>query len=1215
MNESMQQQSERLEQLVVLTRRRLRRNAVLAGLCLSIIAMVGWLAVAAVLDMLLVLPVPARLAVWAVLWTLVVASLAAMVLWPTFRPMKLEQIAFRIENIIGRMHNRLVTVIDLRRTGRIDARAEPFAGRLIEQTTQRLAGYRVDAVADPKPVRHVALAAAATVVLTLLLLLAMPLRMSTAVMRVLLPRRPIPPVSSVQLTAHPGDAEVLQGDPLRVWATARPGDVEQLILRLQSDDGKTLSYPMQREGEGTFAFTLSAVNTSYDYRIAGGGTWTVPSRITMVRRPVIDKLAAEVQLPDCMKLPQRRPVDERLAEISAPAGATIHLAAIVTGDPTEGSIHLFEADTLATQETQSRETLWFDDDLPADAELSGKWRWTGESTYSGTRAHTFSWARKPYGFRTRLVRLAVGPQDTFFLYARLDTAKPPARLTVRVPVEGKTHELLWDSPQSPLSQEEKQGKHYLGHLPSSGSWRRLEAPGSIFEPDEKKPPAQLAGLSFEIDDGAILFDRAGTLRQVTREVKKTELKRVATLPMERDELTGRWTGSFLAVDGHFTVAFRNHLGHPSAPIKPIPVIATADQAPTVVVERPGRDLTLAEPQTVPLTIRVFDDYGVADVSIQTGAGPDDLADTRSVAEYGEPKTSRLAVASLDARAMNLAPGQSVTYRVLARDFAGQETVSEPFRIEIATPEGDAAQQALRDRHALGGILEDIGQLVELDEQLSVSALALIDTLPEGADIEVSDAGVITLLNPDGTSMTADEIRELLTGWEEDLTDEERRELAETREQIRKERGQLLSLSQSLFDAAGADQAMLILPADAEALRAMAARAREMGHMMPALDDQDVLDEELLAWLDSLRGFSDEGQDEMRQLQQQLQHLMVARQSLAASPAQSQRQLDAIMAQFQAQRAMRQIRALDGYLQSQQQLLQQMRQRVAVAREETEAAAPPELDELSRQQQEELDPEALELVQRARELLAKRLTKMRENQELLPPGPWAPPGRREEVAPVEQDTPEEDPQENQRPPDLNAVKRQIDDLAQEEELDWWDMPVDVPQTPFTLDPIRRFQGRDMRPVARPDARRASASATPRQMLMEHQDELHHALTANSNEIAGVQDELGRTMSQLQRATSEMRGTSTILGSPGMRQAMGMAGWAAAGAFAKDWSRQGVVFLMDIGAYDAVPVPDATLYRLPPWLRQPLLQGMQERGPEAYQPLIDAYYRQLSEEVEK
>ncbi len=43
-------------------------------------------------------------------------------------------------------------------------------------------------------------------------------------------------------------------------------------------------------------------------------------------------------------------------------------------------------------------------------------------------------------------------------------------------------------------------------------------------------------------------------------------------------------------------------------------------------------------------------------------------------------------------------------------------------------------------------------------------------------------------------------------------------------------------------------------------------------------------------------------------------------------------------------------------------------------------------------------------------------------------------------------------------------------------------------------------------------------------------------------------------------------------------------------------------------------DAATYRLPPALRQPIMEGMHEEGPAAYQPMIDAYYRNLTDETE-
>jgi len=241
---------------------------------------------------------------------------------------------------------------------------------------------------------------------------------------------------------------------------------------------------------------------------------------------------------------------------------------------------------------------------------------------------------------------------------------------------------------------------------------------------------------------------------------------------------------------------------------------------------------------------------------------------------------------------------------------------------------------------------------------------------------------------------------------------------------------------------------------------------------------------------------------------------------------------------------------------------------------------------------------------------------------------------------------------------------------EEEENWWDQPVDVPPTPFTREPSERFADRDTRPTEAPDPRRTNEMFTPRQMLQEHQDQLHQALTANSNEMATAQGELSSMMSQLQQAMQEagpqqqvtgrqpgqqppqgMSGQQQsatqqmqeMLSSAAMQQAMAMATQAArqqqqqgqsqgqaepADAMGQMMAapsgggtlmgqapaRPGQVIEVDFEALGITPESGAGLYRLPPRVRQPLMQGMNEKGPEAYQSMIDAYYRKLSENVE-
>mgnify|MGYP003329238032 CR=1 FL=1 len=41
--------------------------------------------------------------------------------------------------------------------------------------------------------------------------------------------------------------------------------------------------------------------------------------------------------------------------------------------------------------------------------------------------------------------------------------------------------------------------------------------------------------------------------------------------------------------------------------------------------------------------------------------------------------------------------------------------------------------------------------------------------------------------------------------------------------------------------------------------------------------------------------------------------------------------------------------------------------------------------------------------------------------------------------------------------------------------------------------------------------------------------------------------------------------------------------------------------------------AAIYKLPPRVRDPLLEGMRERGPAAYQEVIDTYFRHLGRDL--
>lgn len=103
-----------------------------------------------------------------------------------------------------------------------------------------------------------------------------------------------------------------------------------------------------------------------------------------------------------------------------------------------------------------------------------------------------------------------------------------------------------------------------------------------------------------------------------------------------------------------------------------------------------------------------------------------------------------------------------------------------------------------------------------------------------------------------------------------------------------------------------------------------------------------------------------------------------------------------------------------------------------------------------------------------------------------------------------------------------------------------------------------------------------------------------------------------------ARAAMAGRSGQPGSPSSSGQMGQAGQkppmpggASLGSLGSSPSGPLPWMRVDLSGIDAGG-QGAALYRLPPRVREPLIQGMQEKGPEAYQRLIDAYYRQLTKE---
>lgn len=174
------------------------------------------------------------------------------------------------------------------------------------------------------------------------------------------------------------------------------------------------------------------------------------------------------------------------------------------------------------------------------------------------------------------------------------------------------------------------------------------------------------------------------------------------------------------------------------PVRFVPVTVIADRAPIVRVERPGRDLLLPNARaTVDIDAAADDDIGLGSLALKytkvSGSGEEfefvegelPLSVTRQSTQSWRAR-GRIPVAAL-----GLAPGDSLVYRLTARDgrpnLAGSSS-SDTFFVEIAGPglvplEGFEMPPE-QDRYALSQqmIVVKVRRLREREKALSPTAL-------------------------------------------------------------------------------------------------------------------------------------------------------------------------------------------------------------------------------------------------------------------------------------------------------------------------------------------------------------------------------------------------------------------------------------------------------------------------------------------------------------
>jgi hypothetical protein len=133
----------------------------------------------------------------------------------------------------------------------------------------------------------------------------------------------------LELSVHPGDIEVVRGQPVEVTVRAAGRAVDRIVLNTRPEgriDFETAELPDTSGGRGDAVFTarLEQVKSTTEYFASAGGTESKRYVITVVDRPIVRSFRLAVTPPAYTRLPQKG-LDENVGDVAALPGSTVRV--------------------------------------------------------------------------------------------------------------------------------------------------------------------------------------------------------------------------------------------------------------------------------------------------------------------------------------------------------------------------------------------------------------------------------------------------------------------------------------------------------------------------------------------------------------------------------------------------------------------------------------------------------------------------------------------------------------------------------------------------------------------------------------------------------------------------------------------------------------------------------------------------------------------------
>ena len=326
-------------------------------------------------------------------------------------------------------------------------------------------------------------------------------------------------INQVELFANQqslGIASLTGNQYLLNWANVSAGHYSIVAVATDGSDIKTTSAPIQVtiDNPPTINFTKPINGATFPTATNIGLSATAQSTSASVRKVdfyangTLVGTANEIGIENFLST--WRNVTDGIYSLTAVA--TDSLGITTTSAPITIGVN--------TPSPRPGEFIWFDDDLPqgavkhADGDVDWYWVDANPSALSGTRAHqsrNFGQLAPPNGFHQHSFDGATAPfpvnaGDKLFTYIFLDVNNMPREIMLKwKDGNGWEHRAYWGANNIAEGTDGTTSRQYMGPLPESSTWVRLEVPASSVGLEG----ATLTGMAFALDGGRATFDLAG----------------------------------------------------------------------------------------------------------------------------------------------------------------------------------------------------------------------------------------------------------------------------------------------------------------------------------------------------------------------------------------------------------------------------------------------------------------------------------------------------------------------------------------------------------------------------------------------------------------------------------------------------------------------------------------------------------------------------------